>query len=136
MSCRPCRALLVTCCFGSRKRHVVLSLTFPRNGSTIHHENISRVGSVGVSVISPICIYPTPQNVGGFVRITCIHTHRNINIKSKQALFVIPACKQKKNAHSGVWSDSMAVKRDKRLQGSGWEGQGGEGPKAYMILNS
>ena len=36
----------------------------------IHHENISGVGSEGVSVASPICIYPTPQNVGVFVRIT------------------------------------------------------------------
>ena len=28
------------------------------------------MGSAGVSVASPICIYPTPQDVGVFVRIT------------------------------------------------------------------
>jgi len=55
---------------GSRKRHVVLSSTFPRNGSTIHHENVSCVRSASVSVSSPIRIYPTPQNVRVFVRIT------------------------------------------------------------------
>jgi len=32
--------------------------------------NIAGVGLAGASVSSPICIYPTPQNVGVFVRIT------------------------------------------------------------------
>jgi len=43
--------------------HIFLVLALPRawDGATIHRKNISRVGSVGVSSTSPICIYPTPQ---------------------------------------------------------------------------
>ena len=55
---------------GSGEWHVVLASAFPRIGATIHHENISRLGSAVVRIASSICICPTPPKVGVFVRIT------------------------------------------------------------------
>jgi len=53
---------------GSWKWHVVLTPTLPRDGAAIHHNNIYRVWSAGISVPSPICIHPTPQSVRVFVQ--------------------------------------------------------------------
>jgi len=42
-------------------RHVVLSAAFPRNGSTIHHDDVAAVRVASISVASPICVDPSPQ---------------------------------------------------------------------------
>jgi len=47
-----------------------LALTLPRDEAAVHHENVSRVRLSGVSIPGPIYIYPTPQNVGVFARVT------------------------------------------------------------------
>jgi len=60
-------------CFASRdkcslrggKRRGILALTLPRNRATIHHQDESRVQSMGVSITGPISI-TKPHNTLGF----------------------------------------------------------------------
>ena len=49
--------------FGGGQRHVVLSVAFPRNGSAIHHDDVAGVRAASISVVSPICVNPSPQFV-------------------------------------------------------------------------
>jgi len=50
--------------FGGRQGYMVLTATFPRNRSAIHHKNVASVRAARIGVASPICINPAPEFIG------------------------------------------------------------------------
>jgi len=60
---------------GGGKGYDILALTLPRDEAGIHHENVSRVRSSGVSISGPIYIHSAPQNVKVFVSVTRVLNH-------------------------------------------------------------
>jgi len=47
--------------FGGRQRDIVLTATFPRDRSAIHHKDVASVWVAGISVISPFWVNPAPE---------------------------------------------------------------------------